>query len=127
MTLADLQALIAPLAAIYGPMFLALLGLTAADVLTGIGSAWHRGKFQWNEVANFYRTTIGPKLLVWVALVIVTATVSSSILTSAAAGVVVPVTATGAFAFIVVDFFTSIATNIREILAPVPPPAKPLL
>jgi len=60
----------------YGALALALVVLIAADVILGIASAVKRGVFQWDVVANFYRTNVVPKLVGWLGLQLVVYAVS---------------------------------------------------
>lgn len=124
MTLEQLQALLAPFLAFYGPMFLALLGLVSADILLGIASALKRGEFHWKEVGNFYRTNIVPKLLGWSGLSILTYTVTQSALPPEIGGFVFPVTAGAAWAAVIIDLLASITSNARELFFPAPSAAS---
>lgn len=121
MTIEQFRLLLAPFLAVYGPMFLSLLGLVTADILLGVGSAVKRGQFHWREVGNFYRTNITPKLIGWSGLSILTFTATHTTLPPEVGGFVFPVTAAAAWAAVVIDLLASITANARELFLPTPP------
>jgi hypothetical protein len=112
------------LGAFQGPL-VAALALIGLDVALGIASAVKRGKFQWQQVANFYRTIILPKLIGWVALSVFAYFAAFAALPPEAAQVLAPVSAGVLFTVLALDLAGSILSNYREIVAPVPPVAPP--
>jgi len=53
-----------------GPQITALLALVAANVILGVAVAIKEKKFEWAKLADFYISDIVPKLLGYVAVVI---------------------------------------------------------
>lgn len=94
---------------------LAVLGLAAVDVITGIGSALRRGQFDWTIVANFYRTTIVPKLVGWVGLTLLAYLATAGALAPETGDVVGQVAGYGGLGLVSVDLLRSIASNVLEI------------
>ena len=54
-----------------GPQITTLLALIAANVLLGLGVAIKEKKFEWAKVANFYLSDILPKLVGYIAVLII--------------------------------------------------------
>jgi hypothetical protein len=118
--------MIESLAREYGPYLLALIGLIFADVLLGIASALRRKVFKWEELANFYRENVIPKLLGWVAVNVLSylALNHTQVLPPGSEAYVGPVVTFGTWGAVVATLTRSMYTNLREIYAS-PSPVTP--
>ncbi len=68
----DWAALLSQLITTYQPYVLTLLGAILADVVLGIAASLKTKTFDWQKLANFYRSDVAPGLLGWVGLTIAT-------------------------------------------------------
>lgn len=119
----DLSTLWANFIEAYGMYLLGLVILVAADFLMGLGAALKQKKFDWAVLANFYRTNVIPKIVGWVALVIVSYAVTgpvSKILGPVAAGYFGPGMANVSYLALAGTMLASIYSNYQEISAPSP-------
>ena len=116
----DFSNLLNLIVAQWGKPLGGLLLLVLVDVLLGVGSALRRKQFQWQVVANFYRTTVLPKIVGWVAAVILSYAVILSALPNDLGATLAPISATLALAFVVADLGSSIIANWREVFGPAP-------
>lgn len=108
----------------YAPLVVTLLALIAADVLSGVLSAIKRGKFEWGQLANVYRTNVVPKVGGWVivtALVEVLARTAN--LPAVANTILLAVNTFGFYPLVIADLLASLVTNLQELAKPAPPPA----
>jgi|Deesub1362A_J573_1020465.scaffolds.fasta_scaffold03070_9 hypothetical protein len=98
----------------FGAEIVMILGLVAADVLSGIGAALARKEFDWRRVADFYESNVIPKLIGWLALVVVSRTVVADLLPPDYSFLAPGVEYAG-FAAVVIALGSSIVDNLRDI------------
>lgn len=99
----------------FGQPLLGILGLVGVDLLTGIASALRRGKFDPQKIADFYRRTVIPKLLGWVALTGLAYLASNGHLSPDVAPNVSALVGYGGLVVLTTDLLSSIASNAVEI------------
>lgn len=117
----DFPNLLNVIVATWGKPLGGLLLLVVVDVLLGVASALKRKEFEWQVVANFYRTTVLPKVVGWVAAVVLSYAVLLSAFPNDLGATLAPISATAALAFVVADLLASIVANWREVFGPVLP------
>lgn len=110
--------------ATYGPAVASLVGLIILEVVTGIGAALKRGVFDWQKVANFYRTSVMPGLVGWLGLVVSTYLVVPGLFGDAVGGVVSPAVALSGLLAVVATLVASIRGNLAELFGPAPAKAS---
>lgn len=66
----QIQLFLQKLGEIFGGQILMVLALCLAQVLTGVAVALKAGVFEWSRLGDFYRTIVAPKLMGWLAAVI---------------------------------------------------------
>lgn len=103
----DLSSVLTALA----PQLFALLGLSLAQVVLGVAVALKNKIFEWQKLADFFSTIIAPKVLAWVACMIVILMVPTKYL---------PVELTDgiqtiSFLMVVASFTGSIIANLRAL------------
>lgn len=104
----------------YGPAVASLVGLIVLEVVSGIAAALKRGMFDWQKVANFYRTSVMPGLVGWLGLVFSTYLVVPGLFGDAVSGVVSPAVALSSLLAVVATLVASIRANLAELIAPAP-------
>lgn len=103
----DLAVLWASLA----PQLLALLGLTMAQVILGVAVSLKNKIFEWQKVADFFSTIVGPRVLAWAACMIIVLLVPSVYLPAELSGAIQTI----AFLLVVASFTGSIVANLRAL------------
>jgi hypothetical protein len=93
------------------PQLLALLGLSLAQVILGVAVALKNKIFEWQKLADFFSTIIAPRILTWVACMIIVLMVPSKYLPVELTGGIQTVT----FLAIVLSFTGSIIANLRAL------------
>lgn len=123
-----MDTLVPTLVTKYAPMLLILAALVVADIASGLLSALKRGVFDWQQLADTYRTTIIPKIGGWVVVTfLIEAATFATALPAVADQIINALGAYGSFALVVADLLASVLANLQELSAPVPPtPSGPL-
>lgn len=110
----------------YAPLVVTLLVLIAADVLSGVLSAIKRGKFEWGQLANVYRTNVVPKVGGWVIVTALVETLARTAnLPAVANTILLAVNTFGFYPLVIADLLASLVSNLQELAKP-SPPAGPL-
>lgn len=94
-----------------GPQVLALFGLTLAQVILAIAVAIKDKNFEWQKLADFFGTIIVPRLLAWLACMIVVYMVPSQYLPQELSGGIQSV----AFLVVIASYVGSIVANLRAL------------
>lgn len=81
---ASIVSVLAAVAEQYSAQVLTLVGLIVADVVLGVASAVKAGKFDWQRVADFYRSQVLPSLLGWLGVTVALYLVTPGLLGPAA-------------------------------------------
>jgi hypothetical protein len=93
------------------PQLLALLGLSLAQVVLGIAVALKDKIFEWQKLGDFFSTIIAPRVLTWLACMIMVLLVPEKYLPTELSGGIQVV----AFFAIVMSFTGSIVANLRAL------------
>lgn len=93
------------------PQLFALLGLTLAQVILGIAVSLKNKMFEWQKLAEFFSTIIGPRVLTWFACMVIVLLVPENYLPTELSGGIQTV----AFFAIVLSFTGSIIGNLRAL------------
>jgi hypothetical protein len=119
-----MELIIQEIARKYAPLVITLLVLVVADVLSGILSALKRGKFEWGQVANVYRTNVVPKIGGWVIVTLLVETLTRTAnLPDIANSIIQAVNVFGFYPLVIADLLASLVLNLQELAAPAPTPA----
>lgn len=97
---------------------LALVALIAIDVLTGVGSAIKLKRFALQKLADFYRTSVLPQLVGWLAISALTSIAASALVDAELAQVISGAQAWSMYSAIVLALIASIKANTDEIMRP---------
>lgn len=110
----------------YGNQILLLVVLVVVDVALGIASAIRRNEFHWSMVANFYRTTVVPKVIGWAAVSLLAYGIqtAATVIPDEFRFLIGPIVANGFYGALLLDLGASIISNYRELSNPAP--AKPV-
>lgn len=101
----------AKLLATLGPQVVALLGLALAQVILAVAVAIKNKLFEWQKLADFFGTIIVPRLLAWLACMIVVYLVPPEYLPQELSGGIQSV----AFLVVIASFVGSIVANLRAL------------
>lgn len=104
---------------------LSIAGVILLDWAFGVALAVRDGKFEFNKLADFYRTQIMPKLIGWVALTVVLKLAAFFAIGELSAAI--PLSIAGlTFAIIMVALVAAVAAKVKDLLgSDVVPPYNP--
>lgn len=94
-----------------GPQITALLGLTLAQVILAVAVAIKDKTFEWQKLADFFGTLILPRLLAWLACMVIVYMVPKEFLPQELSGGIQSV----AFLVVVASYVGSIIANLRAL------------
>lgn len=104
----------------YQTQVLTIVGLIALDLLLGVASALKAGAFDGQKVALFYRTSVVPNLIGWLAFTAAGYFISPNLVGSDLIGVIA---GNGGFALVVASLLSSIWKSAAELgVLPTPRP-----
>lgn len=103
------------LAAVFGQQIAALLGLIMLDVLLGVARAIAQRRFDWSQLANFYRTNVIPYVIGWVAFSLFVKVAAPEVLGPEFGGLAGETVPWVAWLFVVAAIGRSIVANAQEL------------
>lgn len=96
---------------ILGPQIMALFGLALAQVILAVAVAIKNQVFEWKKLADFFGTIIIPRVLAWLACMIIVYLVPEKYLSQELSGGIQTVS----FMAVVASFVGSIVANLRAL------------